>query len=843
MTDTTQQYTSGTLDNLNTCWVTFSFNMEGAQSTLTPALRYLKSVTYAAASTYVSQPAAYMHIWEKQGSSYSHVGVSVSAVTPQSGVDTTWTFKRLQIDTSKDFLFTFSQSKTASLSGLSLTRTRVYKLLSDTTHKMSASTSYPGTGTQFAYMPVSTFVFTDEPDRGSISVTKGYYKNQSGDEIYLFDQTKSYYETTQGQTLGAYNNIFAVSNNGNASIVVSANNSPAGTFDAYAKLKTSVCMPPNHDYFLGAPEDMIGVDFRKTVNEYVIKQSYSDADNRLQITDKCWLSGFARGNKFGCGIKTGSGAWDTIIKYKTGTIVSGVREQIMSMLNSSYRGINLFNEGSNLYLYLTAQGSSTWIVNGAQSSISLKSNTWYFFRLTYFSNGDFAWRNAETTEEARIDDDITWTWDVYQSAGTAPLYGIEAFLGMYIYYSGSGYVVPTNYYPAKGQFDLLNSRVYDESLVYSALVLNQYAGWTALGGDVYVNEEDGIVESNNLYNSFLTTPGNPAYICSNGNNGLCLVNGTDSTVQTPYRYLGNKKAYNVIGNNKYVFNNASSPLCKIYRETTSGLTSGHYLAYESELGLYMSNEWPLNPTAGNVPIPYPTKVSSYTYDSTTDTYTVSGTEYEYIGDYYADCGPQMFSNVQYTSATMPTISKDLIMSGFSNDVYFDIGTPDWLSSGWIAQFKIKIKSAGRWQKLTGTTSDFKGPAFGLTAGNKFQFESSTNGSSWGVSIVGASSPVEDTWYWVRFGWNGSTYFIDVSTDGTNFTRDVSLNSTTASIASQNMLIGRTWDTSNGGSYWRGVVDLKESWIKKGNDPSADNPESYVWRGAIPFDVLKAPEIE
>lgn len=842
MAETSQSYT-GTVDRGNISYFTFRVNMEGAQTTVTDGTRYVKQITINGPTSSGSFNTVYMNVFEINLSTNvtTYIGSSKNATHTNVNVSATWEFNRLQLSTGQDYLFTFTTSPSNGTSGLTATRMALYKLNNDTTHKCAGGSYYPYTST-LAYMPVMTFVFTTEPNRGSISVEDGYYKSPNGQEILIQKQTKSYYDLVGSQPLGVYNNIFVVSKDYKSDIVISKNNFPSGSFDVYKKLDGQVCMPTSGDYFLGSPKDMTGVEFNKVVNEYKITQYYSNSDNRLQMTDKYWLTGFSsKGTNFGCGMKNGTSGWDIIIKYKTGLLVSGVREQLFSVINSSQVGISLYSIGYNLWLQVSS--GSSWDIANQQSSISLKSNTWYFFRITYFDNGDFAWRNAETTEDAKMSDNIEWTWDIYQATGKTPVYGIEGFLGMYIYYNGSQYMIPSNYYQAKGQFDLLNCKIYDNNLVDSRLILKQYAGWTAVGGDVYVNELERGIEANNLYDSFLTTPSNPAYICSDGNNGLCLVNGIDSTVQTPYRYLGNKKAFNVVGNNKYVFNNAANDLCKIYKQAINGVENGRYLAYNSEVGLYMSNLWPLNPPAGNIPIPYPTKVSNYTYNSADDAYTIDGSIYKYIGDYYADCGPQMFSNVLNTPATMPDISKDLIMSGFSDTKYFAVGIPTWLSSGWNAQFKLKIKSAGRWQKLTGTTSDFKGPAFGLTSGDKFQLESSTNGSSWGINIVGSLSPVEDTWYWVRFGWNGATYFIDVSTDGVNFTRDASVNSTNASTASLAMLIGRTWDTANGGAHWRGEIDLKESWIKIGNNPDASSVDDYAWRGALPFDALKAPKDE
>ena len=288
MTDTTQQYTSGTLDNLNVYWYTFAFNMEGAQTTLEPATRWLKSITFAGATSSSSSPT-YMHVWEIVDGVLTHKGCSKEPVAAYANVDTTWEFKAVKIDTSKEILFTFSTSTAASTSGLSRTRSRVYHLSTDTTHVIGRYNYYPSSN-GFAYMPVATYTFTDAPSTGTVHIEKGYY-NTGTYEIFSGDMTKTLYDLKVGQTIGCKNSLFMTGKNNVSTPYITSLAAPTGSFGGYVNL--------NHPIYLNYTKNFIVGDTPKTTMIEYTDGAYTanySAVGSPTISSEYVASGFSESN-------------------------------------------------------------------------------------------------------------------------------------------------------------------------------------------------------------------------------------------------------------------------------------------------------------------------------------------------------------------------------------------------------------------------------------------------------------------------------------------------------------------------------------------------------------------
>ena len=162
-----------------------------------------------------------------------------------------------------------------------------------------------------------------------------------------------------------------------------------------------------------------------------------------------------------------------------------------------------------------------------------------------------------------------------------------------------------------------------------------------------------------------------------------------------------------------------------------------------------------------------------------------------------------------TTVGSPTI-VDGVASGFSSSNYLSIGTfaP---TTPWEAVFRVKTPNTAGARYFLGNLG--YGLVVGSTAAtNKVGMKlfCSSNGTSWNLANIAAVGQLElDTFYYIRFGFSGTEYYIEYSSDGITYTGRSVSNSTT-NIISSNLLIGIGYGSNY---YWSNEVDLNNSYIK------------------------------
>ena len=180
---------------------------------------------------------------------------------------------------------------------------------------------------------------------------------------------------------------------------------------------------------------------------------------------------------------------------------------------------------------------------------------------------------------------------------------------------------------------------------------------------------------------------------------------------------------------------------------------------------------------------------------------------------------------EYLNATVvgtPTI-VDGVVSGFSSGNYLKLTeTFNPTSNPWEWNFKLNIGtdvSASPYLLGCTNASGSWGALFGINGG-KFSCWLSSNGTSWNIKEKGqgATTVLAGETYYVKFGWTGSEYYIDLSTNGIDYTRDYTLTSTAATHSSA-FNVGTTWNLS---TTFNGSIDLNESYIKINGE--------YWWKG-------------
>lgn len=185
-----------------------------------------------------------------------------------------------------------------------------------------------------------------------------------------------------------------------------------------------------------------------------------------------------------------------------------------------------------------------------------------------------------------------------------------------------------------------------------------------------------------------------------------------------------------------------------------------------------------------------------------------------------------------------SITTTGIASGFSSRNAIQLKSTLDTALPWELQLKFNTSNVTTRQKLNGCVNsvDYNFPTveLGRDGNAKFVIDISSNGSSWDISdTAGTYTILPNTYYWIRYGWTGTVYYLDYSLDGITFTRDIEVTSSVAAYKSlYYMGIGNDMWSSSSQAPFLGLIDLSESYIKI-NDQMWWQPEiidtyDYDW---------------
>lgn len=157
----------------------------------------------------------------------------------------------------------------------------------------------------------------------------------------------------------------------------------------------------------------------------------------------------------------------------------------------------------------------------------------------------------------------------------------------------------------------------------------------------------------------------------------------------------------------------------------------------------------------------------------------------------------------YTIVGNPSIVES-VASGFSE--YDSLATPfKPVSNTWEIQLKTHFDNVSTvLQPLVGQNGEYKKPVFTLYYTKMIAYLTS-NGTSYNIANEAEGSNVyaANTDYWFKFGWTGTQYYLDYSTNGKTYTRDLTITSSTPIYSNDDLLyIGRTNEHS-----LKGYIDL------------------------------------
>lgn len=141
------------------------------------------------------------------------------------------------------------------------------------------------------------------------------------------------------------------------------------------------------------------------------------------------------------------------------------------------------------------------------------------------------------------------------------------------------------------------------------------------------------------------------------------------------------------------------------------------------------------------------------------------------------------------------------------------------SDTWECISKVKFNDEYRYsvtQIFTFGTPNYVGFLGRLTTEGKLQLYMTSNGSSWDIcnGSQGSDYLNTNTWYWVRYKYNGTSYTVDYSTDNTNWINQITVTPSTPIamyVANNKPYIGYHYGYYD--EYWKGQINLSETKIK------------------------------
>lgn len=192
----------------------------------------------------------------------------------------------------------------------------------------------------------------------------------------------------------------------------------------------------------------------------------------------------------------------------------------------------------------------------------------------------------------------------------------------------------------------------------------------------------------------------------------------------------------------------------------------------------------------------------------------SGNDYNLINLHYA------YSN--FTIIGSPTVNTSTgVVSGFSSSNYLTLPQSfNPADKTWEVRLKFTTSNnvnstQGIFQSIIDYTESGQRGIILLIVNGKLRFGISTNGSSWLFITDSSFNLATNTTYWVKFGWTGTEYYLEYSTGGINYTRDITENSSIPaySLSNYTVLGIYSWSIKEG---FLGTLDLSESYIKVNN---------------------------
>ena len=172
--------------------------------------------------------------------------------------------------------------------------------------------------------------------------------------------------------------------------------------------------------------------------------------------------------------------------------------------------------------------------------------------------------------------------------------------------------------------------------------------------------------------------------------------------------------------------------------------------------------------------------------------------YDMLEDQYTNGTQKSFNLSAYNIYGSPTVLNGVI-SDFSSSNYVETNiafSPSNNTWSLISKFKTNASmSTGQiiFHPIDGTSGNLNMGLWINTSG-KLELDMSSDGSNWNIaSNTGSTTLNADTDYFTRVSFTGSAYTVEISTDGDNWTTDLTISSSTPVLSGKKLRFGSFTD--------------------------------------------------
>lgn len=160
-----------------------------------------------------------------------------------------------------------------------------------------------------------------------------------------------------------------------------------------------------------------------------------------------------------------------------------------------------------------------------------------------------------------------------------------------------------------------------------------------------------------------------------------------------------------------------------------------------------------------------------------------------------------------------------VYTGFDNSNYISLpGTQLNLKTGytWEIVIKVKFDSTSGTQNIISFGEEDHYGFLGYLDNGRLRLYAAIGGRNWNIGgDRGDYTYQTDTWYWIRWSYDGYYYYIEYSTDGQTWTTDLRVrNSGVLYSNNQTIYLGYRYAYNN--EYLRGSIDINDTYIKLNN---------------------------
>lgn len=195
-----------------------------------------------------------------------------------------------------------------------------------------------------------------------------------------------------------------------------------------------------------------------------------------------------------------------------------------------------------------------------------------------------------------------------------------------------------------------------------------------------------------------------------------------------------------------------------------------------------------------------------------------------------------------TTVGSPTFNGSVV-SGFSSTNYIKTIPSQFTSqtasaSSWEMVFKVTYKKGSEYQNIWCQSGSYANKLT-INASGKVELVLGNSGTSMDIgTIVGTTTLIENTTYWVKAEFTGSAYKLYLSVNGIDFSLEGSFNSTTKINDRGSNAIGVNIADGSNYKQFLGSIDLKDCYIKINgelwwegiNSVDYDEIKTYVIKG-------------